>query len=115
MIIAPDRWSSFAEFFSDTVVQAVLGVLALLVVCSIAFFALSRFRDSTAEDSPLSQLLEKNFEEMRTEGDIDAQEFRKIRALLIGAKPGSESTTSGTDRANDRIASENDADSQDRL
>ncbi|MFO0011489.1 MAG: hypothetical protein ACK553_01995 [Planctomycetota bacterium] len=93
MNTALDRWSSANAFFSDTVVQAVLGLLVLSVATGIAFFALSKLRDSNTKDQPASDLLEKNFEEMRSGGDIDDQEFRKIKALLTGGPPSARSAT----------------------
>jgi uncharacterized membrane protein len=82
MNTAPDRWTSLSAFFSDTVVQAVLGVLGLLVLCSIALYLLARLRDSNTKDQSLGDLLRKNFEEMRIEGEINDQEYRNIKALL---------------------------------
>jgi uncharacterized membrane protein len=79
---APARWSSLVAFLSDPIVQAVLGVVLLLVSCAIAFFALSKLRDSNTDNQQTEELLRKNFEEMRIEGDIDELEFRKIKALL---------------------------------
>jgi len=82
MNTAPDPWSSFAAFASDPVVQSVLGVLVLLIVSAIAVYYLAKLRDSNTETQQLDELIRKNFEEMRSEGDIDEQEFRKIKALL---------------------------------
>jgi hypothetical protein len=83
---APDRWSTLVAYLSDPVVQSVLGVVLLLMVSSIAMFALSKLRDSNTDNQPAEELLRKNFEEMRSEGDIDDQEFRKIKALLADGK-----------------------------
>jgi|LakMenEpi03Aug12_release.lakeMendotaPanAssembly.Ray.scaffolds.fasta_scaffold64327_4 hypothetical protein len=82
MNTAPDPRSSLAAFASDPVVQSVLGVLVLLIVSAIAVYYLAKLRDSNTETQQLDELLRKNFEEMRSEGDIDEQEFRKIKALL---------------------------------
>ena len=82
MNTAPDPWSSLAAFASDPVVQSVLGVLVLLIVSAIAVYYLAKLRDSNTETQQLDELIRKNFEEMRSEGDIDEQEFRKIKALL---------------------------------
>ena len=84
MNTAPDRWESANAFFYDPVIQAVLGLLVLSIVTMIAYFVLSKLRDSNTKDRSITHLLEKNFEEMRSEGDIDEQEFRKIKALLSG-------------------------------
>lgn len=93
MNTALDRWTSTDAFFSDTLVQAVTGLLVLSVAIGFAFFALSRLRDSNTNDHPITDLLEKNFEEMRSEGDIDDQEFRKIKALLAGGPPSARHAT----------------------
>jgi uncharacterized membrane protein len=86
MIPAANRWSSWMDVLSDPVVQSVLGVVILLVISAVALFALSRLRDSNTDNQRPEELLAKNFEEMRSEGDIDEQEFRKIKALLIDGK-----------------------------
>ncbi len=62
--------------------QAVLGVLILLAVCSLAIYVMSRLRESNTQDVPLDQLVRKNFEEMRSGGDISDAEFRKLTSLL---------------------------------
>ena len=62
--------------------QAVLGVLILLAVCWFAIYVMARLRDSNNQDVPLHDLVQKNFEEMRTGGDISDVEFRKITSLL---------------------------------
>jgi hypothetical protein len=84
MNTAPDRWASASALFSDPVIQAVLGLLILSIVTMVAYFALSKLRDSNTKDRSITRLLEKNFEEMRSEGDINEQEFRKIKSLLAG-------------------------------
>ncbi|MFN7732692.1 MAG: hypothetical protein ACK5OB_12365 [Pirellula sp.] len=86
MIPAANRWSSWMDVLSDPVVQSVLGVVILLVISAVALFALSRLRDSNTDNQRPDELLAKNFEEMRSEGDIDEQEFRKIKALLGDGK-----------------------------
>jgi uncharacterized membrane protein len=84
MNTALDRWLSTDALFTNTVFQAVLGLLVLSLITVAASFALAKLRDSNMKDQPITDLLEKNFEEMRSEGDIDDQEFRKIKALLSG-------------------------------
>lgn len=96
-------WSWTTGLLSDVVVQAVLGVLTLLTICSIAYYVLARLRDSNTNDSQTSALNRKIFEEMRSAGDINETEFRNITALLSGAdirtgpsapKPNSDSSGS---------------------
>ena len=62
--------------------QAVLGILILLAVCWLAIYVMARLRDSNTQDVPLHDLVQKNFEEMRSGGDISDVEFRKITSLL---------------------------------
>ena len=62
--------------------QAVLGILILLAVCWLAIYVMARLRDSNTQDVPLHDLVQKNFEEMRSGGDISDVEFRKITTLL---------------------------------
>lgn len=62
----------------------------MLIVSAIAVYYLAKLRDSNTETQQLDELIRKNFEEMRSEGDIDEQEFRKIKSLLReGNKPPS--------------------------
>jgi len=70
------------EALSTPTVQAVLGLLILLAVCAIAFYVLSKLRDSNSQDVPMDQLLRKNFEEMQSGGYINEAEFRNITSLL---------------------------------
>ncbi|MCU0717462.1 MAG: hypothetical protein MUD03_15190 [Pirellula sp.] len=70
------------DLLSHPALQAILGVLVLMAVSFIAYQALAKLRGSTKEDGQLADLLQKNFEEMRSEGDISEAEFRKISASL---------------------------------
>jgi hypothetical protein len=74
--------SGIWDLLSNSTVQAVLGVLILLTVCSIALYVLSKLRDSNTQDVPMDELIRKNFEEMRSGGDINEAEFRNIASLL---------------------------------
>ena len=62
--------------------QAGIGILFLLFLSVIAYYLLSQLRGLTRKDSRTAELLQKNFEEMRIEGDISEAEFRKIRESL---------------------------------
>jgi len=76
------HWLYFATFLDNSVVQAIAGGLVLLVVSLIALYGLSRLRSINAHNLQIEELVRRNFEEMRTEGDLNDQEFRKIEALL---------------------------------
>ena len=69
-------------FLEDPVVQTILGVVVLVLVSLIALCGLSRLRSINAHNLQIEEALRRNFQEMRTEGDLDDQEFRKIEALL---------------------------------
>jgi hypothetical protein len=45
-------------------------------------YGLSRLRSINAHNLQIEDIVRRNFEEMRTEGDLNDQEFRKIEALL---------------------------------
>jgi hypothetical protein len=114
MNTALDRWLSTDALFTNTVFQAVLGLLVLSLVAVAASFALAKLRDSNMKDQPITDLLEKNFEEMRSEGDIDDQEFRKIKSLLAGGS-WSSGTASKPIAPPARPSQENDADASKNL
>lgn len=75
-------WFRVPEFLQDPVVQIIIGVVLLLVVSLLALYGLSRLRSINAHNLQIDDVVRRNFEEMRTEGDLDDQEFRKIEALL---------------------------------
>ena len=77
-----DHWSGIGKLLSNPTLQASLGVLILLAVCWLAFYVMARLRESNAQDIQLHDLVKKNFEEMRSGGDISEAEFRKIKSLL---------------------------------
>lgn len=80
--------NSFLEsamaFLSQSVVQAILGILILLIVSSVAYYMLLKLRGSSIENIETLDLLKKNFEEMRSVGDISEAEYRRISASLEG-------------------------------
>lgn len=80
--------NSFLEsamaFLSQSVVQAILGILILLIVSIVAYYMLLKLRGSSIENIETLDLIKKNFEEMRSEGDISEAEYRRISASLKG-------------------------------
>lgn len=73
--------------------QAGMGILFLMLICVVAFYLLSRLRGLTSKDGRTVEMLQKNFEEMRFEGDLSEAEFRKIRESLksvAAARPSKE-------------------------
>jgi uncharacterized membrane protein len=77
---------SITDLLSSSVVQAVLGILVLLAVSLVAYYILQKLRVSSSEEAGFVDSLQKNFEEMRSGGDINEAEFRKIKASLSGEK-----------------------------
>jgi hypothetical protein len=82
MITAQKPGYGLWDSLSSSVFQSVLGVLIVLAVCWLAFYVMSRLRDSNTLDVPLEELVRNNFEEMRSGGDISDAEFRNITSLL---------------------------------
>jgi uncharacterized membrane protein len=82
MNTAPLTSSSNWGLLANPVVQSVLGILILMIVCSIAFYVVSKLRDSNNQDVLTDEQLRKNFEEMRSGGYINESEFRNIASLL---------------------------------
>jgi uncharacterized membrane protein len=70
------------NLLNNPTIQAALGVLIVLTVSAIAFHLLSKLRGSNNQDHSTADLLQKNFEEMRSGGDISEAEFRRISASL---------------------------------
>ena len=91
MNTAQNPGSAIWGLLQSSTFQAVLGVLILLTMCSIAIRLVSRLRDSNTQDDQSGELLRKNFEEMRSGGDINEEEFRNITSLL--AEPPRRSST----------------------
>jgi hypothetical protein len=82
MVRTTQHWFSFPAFLGDPVVQSTVGIVLLLVVTLIALYGLSRLRSINAHNLQIEDIVRRNFEEMKTEGDLNEQEFRKIEALL---------------------------------
>jgi len=74
--------STIWNLLNNPTIQAALGVLIVLTVSAIAFHLLSKLRGSNNQDNVAMDLLQKNFEEMRSGGDISEAEFRRISASL---------------------------------
>ncbi|MFN7875220.1 MAG: hypothetical protein ACK5PB_07885 [Pirellula sp.] len=72
------------NFLSQSVVQAILGILILLIVSVVAYYTLLKLRGSSIDNTETLELIRKNFEEMRSEGDISEAEYRRISASLQG-------------------------------
>ena len=88
---------SVMTFLSQSVVQAILGILILLIVSVVAYYTLLKLRGSSIDNTETLDLIRKNFEEMRSEGDISEAEYRRISASLQAgmnsSNPRSDSNT----------------------
>ncbi len=74
---------------TTSVAHSVIGFLIVMVVSVSAYYLVAKLRDSNSNNHLDPETLQKNFEEMRSGGDIDEAEFRNIKALLAGADPKS--------------------------
>ena len=73
------------KFLTTTEAQAVLYVSALLVLMTLGYYIVLRFRDRTDEDQLKANELLTNFREIHQQGDINDTEYRTIKTTL-GAK-----------------------------
>lgn len=81
--------ADIVKLLMDSRVQVVLSVLALLIMCYVAYWLVVKVRDSSKNDLQLTPEVLKNFEEMRQEGDISEAEYRNIRSVLGKKQAGS--------------------------
>lgn len=67
---------------SQTLISLIAVVTAVSVVAAIGIWIVIRYRESSKD--PFDSLLEsqKGFEEMRFEGEISEDEYRKIKASI---------------------------------
>lgn len=70
------------ELLSQPTVQAILAVAVLLVVVAVGYQVVVHLRPTTIKADTSVDHLAQNFEEMQLGGDIDADELRKIKAVL---------------------------------
>lgn len=68
------------DFLNDSVIKTTIAVAILCVLCAIAFFAVSKFRDYAVNDQECTDELLANLRELKLKGDITDQEFRTIQA-----------------------------------
>ena len=74
---------------ADTLGQLIVGLGVLLVLLIIAGLVVQRFRGGKVGKGRTASDLLSNFEEMRSRGDIDDADYRKIKSVL-GAELHSE-------------------------
>jgi len=70
------------EILETPAAQAVLGVTVLAILTSIAYFAVTNYRDRIDQDIPGPEEHLDNFQEIHSQGDISDKEFRTIETVL---------------------------------
>ena len=68
--------------FKDSTVLVVVSVLVTLLVIWLAVWLLLKYRESSINDIDVSAQSEKDFEEMRLQGQLSPEEYRNITSLL---------------------------------
>jgi hypothetical protein len=70
------------EYLKEPIPQGVIWLTILVMISTIGFYVVQRFRGQSGEDSLTTHELLTNFREMNQEGDIDDGEFRTIKTVL---------------------------------
>lgn len=81
-------WSispSVKEFLLEWPAQIVIWTTVLLVLATIGWYLVGRFRDNADDDRLTANELLTNFQDLHLQGDIDDKEYRTIKTVL-GAK-----------------------------
>ena len=81
-------WSvlaSMKDFLLTTPAQLVIWTTVLLVLMTVGWYLVGRFRDNSDDDRLTANELLTNFEELHHQGDINDAEYRTIKTAL-GAK-----------------------------
>ena len=67
---------------AETLVQAILGMAVLIGLVIVGVLIVQSFRGGAAGKGPSANDLLANFQEMRSRGDIDDADYRKIKSVL---------------------------------
>ncbi len=67
---------------AETLIQAILGISVLIGLVIVGVFIVQSFRGGTADKGSSANELLANFQEMRSRGDIDDADYRKIKSVL---------------------------------
>ena len=70
------------DFLLTTPAQLVIWTTVLLVLMTVGWFLVERFRDNTDDDRLTANELLTNFEELHHQGDINDAEYRTIKTAL---------------------------------
>ncbi len=77
--------TSMKDFLLTTPAQLVIWTTVLLVLMTVGWYLVGRFRDNADDDRLTANELLTNFEELHHQGDINDAEYRTIKTAL-GAK-----------------------------
>lgn len=77
--------TSMKDFLLTTPAQLVIWTTVLLILMTVAWYVVGKFRDNADDDRLTANELLTNFEELHHQGDIDELEYRTIKTAL-GAK-----------------------------
>ena len=67
---------------AETLIQASLAIGVLLGLVIVGVLIVQSFRGGAADKAPSANELLANFQEMRSRGDIDDADYRKIKSVL---------------------------------
>jgi uncharacterized membrane protein len=67
---------------AETLVQAILAVGVLIGLVIVGVLIVQSFRGGAADKGSTANELLSNFQEMRSRGDIDDADYRKIKSVL---------------------------------
>ena len=67
---------------AETLVQAILAISVLLGLVIVGVLIVQSFRGGAAEKGASANELLANFQEMRSRGDINDADYRKIKSVL---------------------------------
>ncbi len=70
------------EFLLSPTAQAILMGIILAVLIIVGFTTVRKFRNFDDDDRLTANQMLTNFRELRDEGDISDEEFRKLRTVL---------------------------------
>ncbi len=70
------------QLSADTIVQVILGMGVLMGLLIVGVLIVQRFRGGAADRGQTAGELLSNFEEMRSRGDLDDADYRKIKSVL---------------------------------
>lgn len=81
----PVSWSippPVKEFLLSTPAQIVIWTTVLMVLMTVGWYVVGRFRDNADDDRLTANELLTNFEDLHHRGDIDDAEYRTIKTVL---------------------------------